>query len=558
MNITIKARLIAAFLLLILLSGSIYFIADRSLSELNKSLNRIVRSETQQVNLTGQISTGIQYIGVRLRDIVISDTPEFTAETIRLREDRLQKVNQAIEELLSLQDEEKRAVTNELIEIKEQYDRMSTRIVQTKLSGAEDAKERVMKILAEEGRPIVVNINKALDKLTAKSKKDLDIADKEAAALYDETRSTMIMLVVTGIMFSIIVGIWIIYSIATSINTAKDAIKAISEGDLTIEIAGSNKDEMGELLQHLNNMVIRLKDIISSVTSAAENIASASEQMSGSTQQLSEGSTEQAASAEEVSSSMEEMAANIQQNTDNSQQTEKIALKVAEDVQEGSRAVNQTVDSMKKISEKISIIGEIARQTNLLALNAAVEAARAGEHGKGFAVVAAEVRRLAERSQLAANEINDLSSSSVAIAEKSGKLLELIVPDIQKTARLVQEITASSLEQNSGAEQVNGAIQQLNQVIQQNAAGAEEMASGSEELSSQADQLKDTVSFFKVGNQRKISTVKVKNITKRNKQYLAGAHQEGNHFVKKGGTAKTGLQLNLNGDDSLDSGFIKF
>jgi methyl-accepting chemotaxis protein len=198
---------------------------------------------------------------------------------------------------------------------------------------------------------------------------------------------------------------------------------------------------------------------------------------------------------------MEEMTSNIQQNTDNAQQTEKIALQAAQDIQEGSLAVNQTVESMKTIAKKISIIEEIARQTNLLALNAAVEAARAGEHGKGFAVVAAEVRKLAERSQLAATEINILSNSSVAIAEKSGKLLEQIVPNIQKTSRLVQEIAASSMEQNAGAEQINSAVQQLNQVIQNNATSAEETATSSEELSTQADQLKTTVAFFKIDSQ---------------------------------------------------------
>lgn len=196
---------------------------------------------------------------------------------------------------------------------------------------------------------------------------------------------------------------------------------------------------------------------------------------------------------------MEEMSATIKQNADNAQQTEKIARKSALDAMESGKAVTETVVAMKDIAAKISIIGEIARQTNLLALNAAIEAARAGEHGKGFAVVASEVRKLAERSQSAARDISKLSTTSVEVADKAGQMLEKLVPDIQKTAELVLEISAASREQTSGANQINSAIQQLNQVIQQNAGGAEEMSSTAQELSSQADQLQHTISFFKIG-----------------------------------------------------------
>ncbi|MEW6521939.1 MAG: methyl-accepting chemotaxis protein, partial [Thermodesulfobacteriota bacterium] len=207
---------------------------------------------------------------------------------------------------------------------------------------------------------------------------------------------------------------------------------------------------------------------------------------------------EQAAAAEEASSSMEQMSSNIRQNADNALQTEKIAVKSASDAQEGGKAVNQTVGAMKEIAGKISIIEEIARQTNLLALNAAIEAARAGEHGKGFAVVASEVRKLAERSQKAAAEISELSSASVEVAEKAGDMLSKMLPDIQKTAELVQEISAASKEQDTGAEQINKAIQQLDQVIQQNAGASEEMSSTAEELSAQAEQLQGIIAFFKV------------------------------------------------------------
>ena len=288
-------------------------------------------------------------------------------------------------------------------------------------------------------------------------------------------------------------------ALSNMVNSTKDITiktKLIASGDLTVEL--SPRSEKDELIIALVNMIKSISDIVTQIQNSSENIADASQQMSSNSQQVSQGASEQASAAEEVSSSMEQMASNIQQNTDNAQQTEKIAAKAAEDILIGSQNVNITVVSMKKIAEKVSIIGDIAFQTNILALNAAVEAARAGEHGKGFAVVAAEVRKLAERSHIAAGEINELTKSSVDIADKSGKLLESIVPDIQRTAKLVQEITAASLEQNSGANQINNAVNQLNKVTQQNAASAEEMATSSEELSSQADNLKELINFFKV------------------------------------------------------------
>ena len=287
-----------------------------------------------------------------------------------------------------------------------------------------------------------------------------------------------------------------------AMNEVTSVAEEIANGNLMVHV--KERSAQDKLMQALTSMVSGITEVVHNIIEASNQVASGSRQMSTTAEQISQGSTEQAASAEEASSSMEEMASTIKQNTDNAQQTEKIALKSASDAMESGNAVVQTVGAMKEIAGKISIIEEIARQTNLLALNAAIEAARAGEHGKGFAVVASEVRKLAERSQTAAGEISKLSASSVEVAEMAGDLLTKLVPDIKKTAELVQEIAAASVEQNTGADQVNSAIQQLNQVIQQNAGAAEEMSSMSEELSSQSEQLQSTISFFKVkgGNSR--------------------------------------------------------
>ncbi|MBU5612963.1 MCP four helix bundle domain-containing protein [Geomonas azotofigens] len=281
-----------------------------------------------------------------------------------------------------------------------------------------------------------------------------------------------------------------------AINKITDAAKEVSNGNLMVSL--KERSSQDELIHALSAMVGKITEVVTEVKVAADNVASGSVQLSANAQSMSEGASQQAAAAEEASSSMEEMSANIRQNADNAQQTEKIAVKSAEDAKEGGKAVAETVQAMKDIAGKISIIEEIARQTNMLALNAAIEAARAGEHGKGFAVVASEVRKLAERSQVAAGEISELSITSVEVAERAGEMLSAILPDIQKTAELVQEINASSKEQDTGAQQINKAIQQLDQVIQQNASASEEMASTAEELSSQSEQLQSTISFFRI------------------------------------------------------------
>ena len=282
-------------------------------------------------------------------------------------------------------------------------------------------------------------------------------------------------------------------------NGIASAAKEVARGNLLVSLQARSPED--ELMQSLSAMVSKIVEVVSNVTSAADNVASGSVQLSANAQSMSQGATEQAAAAEEASASMEQMSANIKQNADNAQQTEKIAVKSAEDAKIGGDAVAETVQAMKEIAGKISIIEEIARQTNMLALNAAIEAARAGEHGKGFAVVASEVRKLAERSQNAAAEISELSISSVEVAERAGAMLSKILPDIQRTADLVQEISASSKEQDTGAQQINKAIQQLDQVIQQNASASEQMASTAEELSSQSTRLQSTIAFFRIGEQ---------------------------------------------------------
>ena len=291
-----------------------------------------------------------------------------------------------------------------------------------------------------------------------------------------------------------------------AMNDITAAAEEIANGNLTVNIR--ERSPQDKLMQALSAMVSGITRVVSDIRGIAGEVASASQAISTTSVEVSKGASAQAASAEEASSSMEEMVSNIKQNADSAAQTDKIANKSATDAQESGKSVVEAVAAMKEIASRVSIIEEIARQTNLLALNAAIEAARAGEHGKGFAVVAAEVRKLAERSQKAAAEINQLSGTTVKVSEKAGEMLDKLVPDIKRTAELVQEIAAASKEQDTGAEQINQALVQLEKVIQQNASASEEMASTTEELTSQSEQLVSALAFFRTGDEGHTATVR--------------------------------------------------
>ena len=365
------------------------------------------------------------------------------------------------------------------------------------------------------------------------------MAEESEAAKVEGSQAitTLLALVAASLVIAVVAAIWIALNISRSLTQAVGLADAVAIGDLSHKIEASSNDEIGDLLKSLNAMTVnlnktaavanaiaqgnltieakplsdkdtlglalermveKLRQIVSEALTAAQNVSAGSQELSASAEQLSQGATEQASSAEEASSSMEEMASNVKQNADNANQTEKIAAQSAKDAEASGAAVGRAVNAMQTIAEKITIVQEIARQTDLLALNAAVEAARAGEHGKGFAVVASEVRKLAERSQAAAAEIGTLSGETVKVAQEAGAMLAKLVPDIKKTAELVEEITAACREQDVGAAQINQAIQQLDKVGQQNASASEQVSSTSEELASQAEQLQATIAYFRI------------------------------------------------------------
>ena len=337
-----------------------------------------------------------------------------------------------------------------------------------------------------------------VERTQAQADTELTVQSQSADAAYARMRIGFLLMLGITTLAAVAAAAMIIRGIARPVGDAVKLAEQVAAGDLQATIVVDGKDEIGQLQTALRDMTKKLQLTIGQVRAGAAVLAAASSQVSATAQSLSQGTSEQAASVEETTAGLEEMSASITQNAENARQTEQMAQQGARDAEESGSAVKQSVEAMTTIARKISIIEDIAYQTNLLALNAAIEAARAGEHGRGFAVVATEVRKLAERSQVAATEINGLAGNSVSVAEKSGARLAELVPAIRRTAELVQEVAAASREQSSGVTQINKAMGQVDQVTQRNASAAEELASTAEELSSQAASLQQVVAYFRV------------------------------------------------------------
>ena len=499
-NMRVGAKLALAFLSVVLLSIALGALSLMQLNNLNRNTQEIATNWLPSLRAVAAMRASL--LEFRIAELQhISSTSEEDMSTYEKRMETAKTAFEASDKtyIPMIASDAERALHNDFLNEVKPYFEVHDKIVAL---SRKNQNEEAIKLVRGDSSKARARMMETLGKII---QFQVDGSDKESEAAvktYNTSRTWIVALSVVVAVLSAVIAFLITRSITIPLKTAVSAANQLAEGNLMVKIDSTAKDETGQLLQSMQNMIGKLSQVVSEVNSGAHALASASEEVSATAQTLSQASSEQAAGVEETSASIEQMTASIAQNTENSRVTDGMASKAAQEAAEGGEAVKATVSAMQQIAKKIVIIDDIAYQTNLLALNAAIEAARAGEHGKGFAVVAAEVRKLAERSQVAAQEIGEVASGSVELAEKAGGLLETMVPNIKKTSELVQEITAASQEQSAGVGQINAAIVQLNQTTQQNASASEELAATAEEMSGQAEQLQQTMSFFKLETSR--------------------------------------------------------
>ena len=500
-ELTIKLKLAAAFLTVLLLSGLAVGFAIRGLASLNNELILIVDKELQNVLHVNAIKEGQLQLKAAIR--------EYFVATTEAERDQIKQVGAASRKAQADGAEalEAAGLPPEDASLLNEYKDLRKQIAPYNNTAMELADRNdlpgVARTLAD---PTYVALQTrrqdVLDRLIRNQTGRMATLKTAGEADYRQTSMTLLLLVGLGGALGSASAIWIVLSIGRGLRQALQLSRSVAQGDLSTTVPVSGRDEIAELLGANNLMVMKLREVVGGVTSVARQVSAGSSQMASTSEELNRGANQQASATEEASAAVEQMAASINQAADSAGETEVMAVKAAKDARASGQAVGEAVGAMRAIADRILVVQEIARQTDL---NAAVEAARAGEHGRGFAVVASEVRKLAERSQVAATEISQLSANTVKAASGAGQMLDQLVPDIERTSALVTDISVSARELAAGAQQVAQAIQQLDRVTQQNSSASEEVARGATDLSSQAGRLEETAGYFRLADRPELS-----------------------------------------------------
>ncbi|HEX2839743.1 methyl-accepting chemotaxis protein [Hyphomicrobium sp.] len=604
MRLTIKAKLGIAFSMLTLMTGMMATLAIIDLSSLNTAVTEMVTGPVADLNNSADLVSAIDQ-GVRNEKNMVMTTDATEIENYKNRViDARDKATAALEKLLASSNADIKSKAAELKTKIAAFALIQDKIMALATQNTAETNAQGAALSMGDARVSADQMRQITEQISAEVDRSVAQTDAETHNLYEFSRNVLLSVTGAVLMFSIAVAIWLSLNISRGLGKAVGLANAVAIGDLDQKVQVASNDEIKDLVEAmmrmtsnlnasakvadaisngdltvqakrqsdkdtlgiaLENMLEKLTSVVSEAVSASDNVSSGSQELAATSEQLSQGATEQASSCEEASSSSEEMAANIKQNAANAGETERIARQSAKDAELSGAAVGRAVSAMQTIAEKITIVQEIARQTDLLALNAAVEAARAGEHGKGFAVVASEVRKLAERSQAAAAEIGTLSGETVKVAQEAGGMLDKLVPDIKRTAELVEEISAACREQDVGSAQINQAIQQLDKVTQQNASASEEMSATAEELANQAERLQETISFFKVDSSAVSGRASGRKGAKADKPAVHAQIAKAQSFqrpktkapakVSANTSTSHGFALDMNEDESLDADF---
>lgn len=501
MKLSIKAKLAATFLFVFALFGASVFMALQDQKIADEKLNNIMELEVAELGVIYDLAVAKLQVRSKVAEYLIGLPAAPVGHSARLKAELLELVASVDANVIKLRG----LVKNPLLVTElEKFEELHKRAVPLNLRtlSLEDAGDGAAANTLFHGDllDVTTDIRASLANM-----REIIIGNLEKRAIasseaFEAAQMRLTILLAVSLIVGAIASAMITLSLSRRLLRAADVARSVAEGDLRQVIAVRGSDEIADMQNAINDMVVRLREIVSDVSVSVQNVSAGATQMAATSEELSRGAADQAAATEEASASVEEMSANIKQSADNSQTTEAIAAKSAADARNSGRVVADAVTAMQTIADRIMIVQEIARQTDLLALNAAVEAARAGEHGRGFAVVAAEVRKLAERSQTAAAEISALSGSTVRTAASAGTMLQGLVPDIERTSSLVTEITAASRELATGSSQIAMSIQQLDRVTQANTAAAEELSSSAIQLAGLANELSETVGFFKTSD----------------------------------------------------------